>query len=242
MRTQVIFDGFELSRHFHVSNLRTSLLPRTVKTREVPGRDGSLYLGASHAARTITMTLSVMGKAVEERQQASRMLAAILAVDEPRPLSLSIDSGLWYMAVPVSDGDGSRYRNATTFDVAFECPDPIAYGRERTVTVPSGGSVSFEVGGTHPTMPHVSAAAAKKGSSGFWRLTLEDGSFFAATIPSNLSTAPVAADCATRVLRVNGDVSLLDPSADWLVLAPGRHTLTMNGTGAATVTFNERWL
>lgn len=241
-RTQVIFNGFDLTRHYHVSNLGVSLLPRSIKTVEVPGRDGVLCMGATTAARTITMTLTVMAKAIEDRQAASRMLAAILDVDEPKPLALSIDNGLYYMAIPNADAEGNRYRNATSFEVSFLVPDAAAYGAEKTVTVPSGGSVTFEVGGTYPTMPVVSAPSAKNGSGGYWRLRMEDGSYLLATIPSGVSTAPVIADCERRTLSVNGSTALLVPDADWLVFEPGEHTIEMTGTGAATVTFCERWL
>lgn len=242
MRTRVNFDGFELTSIFAVSDLRQSLLPRSVKTMDVPGRDGSAYAGVTLSARTISMTLTALGRTAEERQAASRVLASLLAVDEPRPLSVSIDGGLYHMAVPSSAGEGSRYRNATTFDVTFTAPDPVAYGTERSVTVPSGGSVTFDVGGTYPTMPVVSASAAANGGDGYWRVRMEDGSYLLATIPDGVSTAPVVADCEERVLKVNDSVALLVPSADWLVLEPGQHTMEMTGTGAATVTFRERWL
>ena len=48
--------------------------------------------------------------------------------------------------------------------------------------------------------------------------------------------------CAAGYPVQNGSVTLLRPEADWLVLEPGTHTLAMTGTGAATVTFEERWL
>ena len=242
MRTQVIFNGFDLTSHYLVSDLKASLLPRIINTVEVSGRDGSVLTGVTHTARTITMTLTVRAKDIEDRQMAARMLAAALAVDEPKPLILSIDGGLYYMAIPNAEAEGERYRHATRFEVSFIVPDPVAYGTERSVTVPSGGSVTFEVGGTYPTMPQVSAANAKNGSGGFWRLRMEDGSYLIASIPSGVTTAPVVADCAKRVLRVNNSVALLDPAADWLVFEPGAHTLTMTGTGAAVVTWVERWL
>ena len=242
MRTRVLFNGYELSRHFIVSDLRNALLPRSIKTVDVPGRDGTVFTGSTLSERTIGMTLTVLDRTAEGRQAAARTLAAILAVDEPKPLSLSIDGGLWYMAMPNATEDGRRYRNATSYDVTFVCPDPVAYGPEKLVTVPSGGSVTFTVDGTYPAMPTISASSAANGGGGFWRVRLEDGSYVIATIPAGVASAPVLADCAKRVLRVNDSVALLDPEADWLVLEPGEHTLEMTGTGAAVVTFNERWL
>ena len=241
-RTTVTFNGHELTQDYYVSNLRTSLLPRTVGLQEVPGFNGMLYTGAKLTERSIVLTLTAVSKNIVARQAAARNLAALLAVDEPKPLQISIDGGLYYMAIPQSSDDAVRWVNATSFDVVFECPDPIAYGTEQIVTVPSGGSVTFDVGGTYPAMPVVSASAAQNGQDGFWRLALDDGSYLLATIPAGVTSSPVVADCGERTLMVNGSVSLLAPEADWLSLAPGAHTLTMTGAGAATVTYNERWL
>ena len=242
MRTRVMFDGHELSRDYYVSDLRDPLLTRTIGVQDVPGRDGSIFTGVKLAPKTISLRFTAVNKSMEARRAAGRRLAALLAVREPRPLQISIDDGLYYMAIPQSSDDAAQWANATSFEVVFECPNPVAYGAERVITVPSGGSVTFEVGGTHQTMPVVSASAAANGSGGYWCITKEDGSYIMATIPNGVNTAPVVADCSARTLKVNGSTAMLVPQADWLVLEPGEHTLTMTGTGAATVTFNERWL
>lgn len=240
-RTIVTFDGHDLTRDYRVSDLRTSLLPVAIETLQVPGRDGDMVTGRTLGARTITLRLTVMGTDQTARQAAARRLASILDVSEPRPLAISIDGGLYYMAMPNASQVGGRYLNATSFDVAFEAPDPVAYGESKTVTVPSGGSATLEVGGTYPTMPVVSAPSAKNGSDGYWRLRLEDGSFMLVNLPTS-SAYKVDADCASRVLRVADAVKALPPASDWLVLEPGSHTLTMTGTGAATITYVERWV
>lgn len=240
-RTKVAFNGIDLTESYNVSDLRTSLLPRRVATQSVAGRDGTVYMGASMEERTVTLTLTAKGRTPADLQEAARALAAALAVDEPAPLALSIDDGRYWMAVPESGGDAARYVNHTSFEVTFIVPDPVMYGAERTVTVPSGGSATFEVGGTYPAMPVVSAQAAKNGPNGYWRLMREDGDFMLVRLPDNNARVLVA-DCAQRILTVSGVVALLEPESDWLVLEPGLHTLTMTGTGAATVTFRERWL
>jgi len=240
-RTKVTFNGTDLTEAYVVSDLRTSLLPRTVATQQVAGRDGTAYMGASMAERSITLTLTARGRTPAERQAAARHLAAVLAVDEPAPLALGMDEGRYWLAVPNSTGNAKRYVNHTSFDVTFLATDPVMYGQERSVTVPSGGSLTFDVEGTYPAMPTITAPQARNGSGGFWRIAEEDGSFMLVRIPVS-SAQPVVADCAARVLTVTGVVTLLEPASDWLVLEPGRHTLTMTGTGAATITYRERWL
>lgn len=242
MRTRVNFNGFDLTKLCHVSDLRETLLPRSISSADVPGRDGSMLTGVTLSERVITLTVTLMGRNLEERRASARMLAAILNVDSAKPLAISIDGGLYYMAIPNANANGILSCNATRYDVTFRCVDPVAYGAEHIITVPSGGSVTFSVGGTYPTMPTVSAPAAANGSGGFWRLRMEDGSYLLATIPSGVTTAPVIADCERRTLKVNGSTALLVPAADWLVFEPGQHTIEMVGTGAATVVYRERWL
>lgn len=241
-RTRVTFNGVNLTDLYHVSNLRNSLLPREVSSVTVPGMDGALLTGSRLTTRTITLTLTVKGSGIAERQRAARMLAQALAVAEPAPLELSIDGGLHYLAMPTSVGDGARYSNALRFEVRFECLDPTLHGTRERWSLTSGGSAKVIVGGTHPTMPLVEVTGARNGSNGVWKLTLDGGDYIVATIPTGVTSAPIVADCENRVLRVNGTVRLLQPEADWLVLEPGEHTLAMEGSGTGTVSFEERWL
>lgn len=241
-RTTVTFNGTRLTDLYDVSDLRTSLLPRTIGSVAVPGRDGALHTGTRLATRTVTLTLTVRGAGSAARQQAARTLASILDVDEPAPLAISIDGGLFYMAMPESSGDIARYCNASRTEVTFTCLDPTLHAARRSVSLTSGGTATVTVGGTYPTMPLVEVTGARNGSGGFWRLTLDGGDYLIATIPAGVTSAPIVADCENRVLRVNGSVTLLQPAADWLVLEPGTHTLAMTGTGTGTVSFEERWL
>ncbi len=236
-RTTVTFNGTDLTAAYVASNLKVSLLPRTLGGVDVPGRDGRLYTGARMAAKTITMTLTVRDTTPAGRQAAARALAAALAVSEPKPLAISHDGGLYWMAIPSSDSDGRRYLAATSFEVRFTAYDPVMRGTQRTVSVPSGGSLALTVGGTYPTMPTITANATPSG--GVWKLQKEDGSYLSIALPARRA---IVCDCEARTLTVAGDVWPLAPDADWLVLEPGSHTLAMTGTGAATVTYTERWL
>lgn len=240
MRTTVTFDGVDLTALGFVGEYRAPLLPREIYREQVAGRDGDVFLGARYSAKTITLRLTVRAQDPAERQRAVRVLAAVLAVDEPKPLVLSIDGGLYHRAIPTSNGDGTRYLNHTSFDVDFEVLDPAAYGETRTVTVPSGGSVTFEVGGTYQTMPIVVATQAKNdASAGRWKLILDGGDYLIANVAS---AARLEADCYARTLKVAGATRVLELDGDWLVLTPGTHELVMTGTGAATVTYPERWI
>lgn len=241
-RSTVMWDGEELGAGWtFVSDRREQLLPTDVATIDVPGRDGALFGGVTRAVRQVTLALHVMGP-FGERAPHVRELAARLAVDGPRPLMFSDEAPLWRMAVPNAESDSEVYFDAEGYtDVEFVCPDPWLYGEERSVTVPSGGSVTFTVGGTAPTWPTITASATGS-SQGTWILRLDDSSKGVyASIASGV-TRPIVADCDARTLAVNDATSMLAPSYDWPELTPGTHTLAMTaGTGAATVTWTERW-
>ncbi len=171
MKTTVTFDGVELTSMFVVSDLRRPLAPRNVALVDVPGRDGALFANATQATFEVSMTLTVRSRDLRERSAAVRALAALLTVPEPRPLAIGDDGGLYYMAIPSSDQDGERFVNAERFEVKFTCPDPWLYGEARTATIPSGGSVEVEVGGTAPTWPTITAAATG-GTQDSWIVAL----------------------------------------------------------------------
>ena len=246
-RTVVTFNGVTLTNSFKVSDLRNALLPRNIKTAEVAGRDGTLFTGVTLAPRSIGLTLTVIDQSMAGRQAAARTLASALAVSEPKPLSLSVDGGLYYMAIPVAEADGAQFVNAVRYEVIFECPDPVAYGEEKTVVVPSGGSKTIAVGGTYPTKPLVTTQLTCSADDQYWMLSdSADGYLsYAMDYTGTTVTHDLAADCEKRILTLDSNAVLLAPSADWLELTPGAHTLTLSGsygTHDTTIKYRERWL
>ncbi len=238
----VTFNGHDLTSEFVASRPRIQGMPVDIGSVEVPGMDGSLFTGARLGPKTIGITLTAKASTFADRRDALRKLFGYLRVDEPKALAFSFDNGLFYLAVPTTTGDIGFYRRHASIDVEFVAHDPAMYSAEVTKTVPSGSSVTFTVDGNYPTRPTISASAAKRGSGGFWRLDKNSGEQkFTVTLPNN-NTTVIAADCGSRVLTVAGNVSMLDPSSDWLVLKPGRNTIAMTGTGAATIKYRERWL
>lgn len=240
----VLFGDAQLTDYCVVSDIRESLAPMTIRTTDVPGRDGAMFLGAALAPKDVKMTLTLRkGHPYNDINMARQIIADILSRRNEGRLVIETDGGRYRNAVCTAAGEIKRYRNGVSFDVTFRVSDPVYYGTSRTVIVPSGGSLNFATTGTYPTLPTISVPSASNGSGGFWRLTDERGNYVQATIPSGVATAPVGIDCANRVMRVNNQVQVLPLGADWLVLNPGsNHTLTMTGTGAAYVTYTERWV
>lgn len=260
-RTVVTFNGHDLTQDYYVSDLRNSLLPKTVETQDVPGSDGALFKGSHLGPRTITLTLTAMGSVIEDRQEAARTLAGWLNVDEPKPLAISIDGGIYYLAIPTSENDATRYMNATSFEVEFICPDPVAYGDDFEDAFFAPSELTFDVGGNYPTMPLITSGGGVYISSddAIIRIALEDGTYLAYNPPYGGSGGEQERhyfqfDCAARIVRDEAlgsrqwiQVPML-PDADWLVLKPGTHTLSVDGCVNCVldteffVGFSERWL
>ena len=233
------FDGHDLSDLFTVTDVARTVASWEPNSVDVPGRSGAVVTGTRALPVDVTMTLWPLASTAAGRQTSIRTLVGWLAVDEPKALALGDEGGLWRLALPADAADVTQHVDADSIALTFRCFDPVLYGDEDSATVPSGGSVTFTVGGTAPTWPTVTASAALEGSSGYWRLTLDSGVHLDADTGS--SAVAVNADCAKRVLKVDGLVQMLQTSADWLRLTPGTHTVSMNGTGAATLTWRERW-
>ena len=239
MSDTVTFNAHDLSTYFTIGEVTRSLASWEPNSVDVPGRSGAVVTGTRETPIDVTVTLWTTATSQSGRRDALRTLASWLAVDEPKALVLGDEGGLWRMALPADAADVTQNLDADSVALTFRCFDPVLYGQQATQTIPSGGSATFTVGGTAPTWPTVTASAALEGSSGYWRLTLDGGVHLDADTGS--SAVAVSADCAKRVLLVDGLVQMLQPNADWLRLTPGTHTVAMNGTGAATLTWRERW-
>lgn len=238
----VVFDGHELTKFFSVRwGLERPLPEWTPNLVTVPGRAGAILAGTHAEPTNVSMELVYIDTDRAKRQEAARTLASWLAVDEARPLILGDEGGLYRMAIPSGAASVTEYLNAESINITFTCPDPIMWGGEHQVVVPSDGEVTFKVGGTAPTRPLVVASQAQaKAAVGWWRLTLDGLHQFDVAV-STSSTQQLSADCENRVLLVSGSPKVLRPTCSWIELEPGEHTLAMDGYGAATVTWRDRW-
>ena len=249
MSDTIFFDGHDLGSIFIVDGAVTrTLTPWEPTLIDVGGRDGQLVGGTHATALEVRVRLHAMDGTRDQRQEALRTLAAWLAVDGPRPLTLGYEGMRYRMALPTGAPPVSPYLNGDTVEVTFVCPDPVLHGAERSVTVPGTGSKSLTwfVGGTAQTWPTISVTVAVDEADLYWKLALDDGSYVAyyPTYNGAVSTDAVTIDCADRVMRRGSAPIALPLEADWLALAPGEHTLTISGTAAssdATVTYRERW-
>ena len=237
----LVYDGHDFADLFAYGDPKFSILASKPVLEDVDGRNGQAFLGMTYGSSEVSFTIGLTGEP-EARRGAFSSLGAWLMVDEPKPLYLPDTADRYYLAVPSGAVSVKRCVNSDIAQVTFKLTDPVAYGQEHTATLPSGGSVSFNVGGTAPTMPTITASSAVRDSTSLtWGVRLDSSAFVHVPTGSGSSRA-VSVDCAERVCTVASSVTLPTLDSDWLVLTPGTHTLAMDyGTGAATVTWVERW-
>ena len=238
-----VFDGIDYGNVLEVASVKMGALPPTLPDmRYAAGMDGGYLAGNRLQPLEITVKARLATDTIDDREIQQRWAEAVatMRTDGPRPLSLT--EGRYWLAVLADESPLDFKTYSATAELTFVCPDPVAYGIERTVTVPSGGSVTFNVGGSYPAKPKIAAAAVRNSTSLVWGIRLDNADYIHVAT-GNASARNVALDCQARTCTVAGAVSLPTLDSDWLELAPGTHTLSMdNGTGAATVSYRERWL
>lgn len=239
---QVTFDGHLVNSLFYVGEPDVGLPGFEPDATERVGADGAALRGTRVTGYEISVPLVAKPNTGMTPREAISTLLSWLDVDGLRRLVLSGDEGLFRMAVPTG---APRYGGGEWGDhvtVTFLQPDPWLYGAERAVTVPSGGSVTVDVGGDRPTRPTVQTSAAKRSSSTLtWGLLLDSATRLRFALASSAATV-IVADCDARTCTVAGATSVPTLDSDWMQLTPGQHVIRNDqGTGASTVTWLERW-
>ncbi len=237
----LIYDGHDIGSLFVYGDPTFSILDSQPVLEDVTGRNGQAFLGMTYGSSEVTFSIGIIDDAADRRAAFSQ-LGQWLMVDEPKPLYLPDTPDRYYLAVPNGPIEVERCIRADKATVSFLLVDPIAYGETKTATIPSGGSVSITVGGTAPITPTITAASAVRNSSALvWGVRLDSRDYVQIETGSD-SARRVDIDCGERVSKVANAVKLPTILSTWLTLTPGTHTLQMYyGTGAATVSWVERW-
>lgn len=211
------------------------------------GDDGSIYRCVYIPSREITLEC----RAFEDRWYdfdalIDTLMVAFLSDREERQLRVRTRPGTYYMAhfTGYDEGDRQGGTGIGAFTLTFVASDPYRYSdTENTVTISSGGTVSMNVGGTVSAMPKITAnSAVRDSSTELWGLKLDNAAYVRVRTGSS-SSRKVVIDCGSRTVTVANATSMLTLDSDWFEMPPGEHSVVMDkGTGAATMTWRERWL
>lgn len=238
------FDGFDLTRYAYV-RLDKPVGPRMrIETEQVPGRSGDLVSSIVADTLTITAHCTLKRRYFSQWDRVRMELAKVFTVTEPKVLQLPDEPELYRYATASLNSDVSMpLEPPVTFDIELVCHDPVAYRDEHSVTVPSGGSVTFDVGGLLPARVRIIASSAvRSGSTLLWGLRFDEQDFTRIKLPNSYAQS-VDIDCKERTALVAGATSMITKDSHWIELAPGAHTVRMDqGTGECIVSWIERYL
>lgn len=239
----VCYDGVELTDFYTVLSDRRPPSLNVVK-ETVPGRDGVVPRGATYGCPRVTLKIICDPADAATLHEERRRLTSLLSARGARRLQFGNDGGLYYMAQVDGELDWAQFFRTGVLRVPFLVPSPAMYGRVVSATVPSGGSAEIDVRGTYPTRPTILAASAVRasGTDGVWGVRLDGGDYVHVATGSS-SARKVEIDCEARTCRVADAVAATTLLSDWFEFEPGEHTLSNDqGSGACTVTWQERWL
>ena len=232
----MIFNGCDLSKWFSVSFERRISPELDVATRDVPGLAGARFVRAKVKPIVIPMKLRWRARPGASMARLRREVAPVLMASEPRPLVLDDEPDVHYMAIMTTQAALSNLWYTGTCDIEFTAYDPIAYGRDRETSL--SPAATFEVGGTWPTEPIVTARPG--GSVSFLRLTDNATGRFVQVTAALTSSSVVVFDMAAPNATVNGANAPVTFESDFFALEPGVASLRLS-SGTGTVAWTERW-
>ena len=237
----ILFDGHDLKSVMVVGDPEITWHTFSPETVDVPGRDGTVVRDVTLGPASVSMAVAFDGEAPERRHKLS-ILGSWLRVDGARPLVLPDTPDRYYLAVPDGALDMRRVIRGELSRLSFKITEPAAYGKRRSVTVPSGGVVEVVVGGTYPTGMSIEGTVTRDATSKVWGIRLDEGDFIHLDTGYD-SARSVEIDTDGRTAKVSGSATLPTMDSDWLRLEVGKHTLRNDeGTGDVTVSWIERWL
>lgn len=238
------YDGFDLTRYALVQIERPVGPSLRIESERIPGRDGEVTTSFELDKLAVTAHCTLRRRYYYEWERVRMELAKAFSKMGERVLTLPDEPGLYRMATAsLSENVTTPLDPPVTFDVEFVCHDPVAYGIEHSVTVPSGGSVEFEVGGMLPVGVRIVATSAVRNySSGVWGVRFDEGAFLHVALASS-TARNVEVDSPSRTVKVANATDMVTLDSTWPKLEPGTHVARMDqGTGAATLSWIERYL
>ena len=149
----VIYNDHDLGDLFVCGEPDIQWINARPDTLTIPGRDGVAFRDTTLGALVIKFQVAANGGSTHHREAFS-YLAHWLDVDEPQKLYLPHMQGRYYYALPDGPQVIDPGIDGATSTVQFIALDPAAYGETFTETLPSGGTLSLDIGGTYPTTIH----------------------------------------------------------------------------------------
>ena len=243
MTPTITLGGQSLNERFTITSLRRPFPEARNELVDVSGRAGSVLASRTLGTRTVSFRLWATSHDHETLMATYSWLATLLHSARVLTLTISDEGGRVRRVVPEGLLDYDEYVELGSMELTLLQLDPFCTLPPYSVSVPSGGSVSFTLEHANPDITITATQATRDASTQLWGLRFDGGDYARVKLATSSGT-PVTIDCSSaRHVTVAGEVAMLTPDSDWPRLAAGAHTVAMDkGTGAATLTITERLL
>jgi predicted phage tail component-like protein len=235
----ITYGGVDLTRFGTVEGVdRDALGTVRVQTADVPGMDGTRFLGATIAPLAISARIRVVAADKAAMRGVVRQLAGALRSDGPQALTISDEPSVEWMAVTQSCKVTDELLGTCLVAVTWTCPDPAA---RSTAESTAAGGEACQVGGTYQTRPTITVTGAAGDSDGLLTVTDDGGRVLTVALGSTTG-ATVVLDCGSRLATVDGAIAPISLDSDWWAWEPGAHSAAVTaGSGTASVSWHDRW-
>lgn len=237
LKDRLMFGGVNLSQWLEGISIERSIMPDVnINTISVPGRDGVILNGHTHAPLVITVTATLSAKKATDVATVRHALAEALLSDKDNPLKplvLPDDPNITYDAMVNGSTTLSRDYGYPRVNLEFYVPSGYGYGEEITRTVPFTTTITGNV----PTWPIVTL----RGSASQTLTVIRRDSTGQETIICKGGTTVVVDTENESVTTLSGESVVFDLSSDFFDFKPGSVTVDSGG-GSATVTWRPRWV
>ena len=154
MAYNVTYAGLPLHDYVKILNVKRTVLPvRENFVKDIPGKNGQIYMGYKYGAREITLECLIKANSKEEFLEALNELSYILDVNVPTKMIINDDPDRYMYAIINGTIEPEKLHHNAKFDLKFICYDPYLYSikedffedhpmsnNSKTITLQNGGS------------------------------------------------------------------------------------------------------
>lgn len=230
-----IFGDAELGLYLHVAKITRPIAP-TRRFNTANTLRGQYIASNGFEAYELQVEVNLRGVEVMELAELRRQLAKMLYSESEQKLILPDEPDKYYMAIWKGGAELDRLFRFPSATLTFILSDPIARGRERTVTL-STSNQTVKRGGTFKSFPTITG---KPASGSYWTVYNTTTGEFVRVEASFTGSQTVIFDFEKQRCTVNGADHQVLVTSDFFALDETQSIKL--SSGSATMTWQERWL
>lgn len=217
---------------------RSVLPPSQLKTLEIDGRNGGLFVSKKHGMKRIEVEVAIIGNSPENLRSNVRAMADWLDADSPKSLVCSDEPSMTDYAI--LDGETNieemvKYGFGT---LVFLCPSPYSEGASQTKSLVAGAN-TLTYAGTAPVYPTMTVTFAS--SQTFFEVSKGTSKVRVTATLGTTTTLVINFD--TGKITINGTLNqqTLSLDSDFFALTKGANSLTVSAGASVSVTYKDKF-